>query len=69
MCRDALERDESCGCHLREEHQTEEGDPVRNDERFAHVAVWEYRGGDAAPVRHEEQLEFTEMKPDTRSYR
>ncbi|MDQ2894476.1 MAG: fumarate reductase/succinate dehydrogenase flavoprotein subunit [Actinomycetota bacterium] len=69
MCRDALERDESCGCHLREEHQTEEGDPIRNDERFAHVAVWEYKGRDDTPVRHQEQLEFTKMKPDTRSYR
>jgi len=69
MCRDALERDESCGCHLREEHQTERGDPVRDDERFAHVAVWEYNGRDAVPVRHQEQLEFTEMQPDTRSYR
>ena len=44
MCRDALIRDESCGCHLREEHQTQDGEPVRDDEHFAHVAVWEYRG-------------------------
>ena len=64
MCRDALERDESCGCHLREEHQTDDGEAIRDDERFAHVAVWEYQGADAAPIRHEEpvhteELEFT----------
>jgi succinate dehydrogenase / fumarate reductase flavoprotein subunit len=69
MCRDALGRDESCGCHLREEHQTEDGEPIRDDQRFAHVAAWEYTGPDSAPIRHREQLEFTEMKPKARSYR
>jgi succinate dehydrogenase / fumarate reductase flavoprotein subunit len=69
MCRDALVRDESCGCHLREEHQGEDGEPIRDDERFAHVAVWEHRGRDVDPARHVEQLEFNEMKPKTRNYR
>jgi succinate dehydrogenase / fumarate reductase flavoprotein subunit len=69
MCRDALLRDESCGCHLREEHQTEAGEPVRNDDRFAHVAAWEYTGPDTAPSRHVEHLEFYELKPKARSYR
>jgi succinate dehydrogenase flavoprotein subunit len=69
MCRDALVRDESCGCHLREEHQTEDGEPVRDDERFAHVAVWEWTGPESEPLRHAEQLEFNEIKPKARSYR
>jgi succinate dehydrogenase / fumarate reductase flavoprotein subunit len=69
MCRDALVRDESCGCHLREEHQGADGEPVRDDEHFAHVAVWEYQGPDNAPTRHVEQLEFNEIKPKARSYR
>jgi succinate dehydrogenase / fumarate reductase flavoprotein subunit len=69
MCRDALERDESCGCHLREEHQGEDGEPVRDDPRFAHVAAWEYAGPDTPAIRHVEQLEFEEIKPKARSYR
>jgi succinate dehydrogenase / fumarate reductase, flavoprotein subunit len=69
MCRDALERDESCGCHLREEHQTPEGEPVRDDDRFSHVAVWEYTGEGAAPVRHTEPLRFEVVPPVVRSYR
>src|SRR5215468_6973422 len=54
MCRDALAREESAGCHFREEHQTLEGEAKRDDERFCHVAVWEYAGPDAQPIRHEE---------------
>jgi succinate dehydrogenase / fumarate reductase flavoprotein subunit len=69
MCRDALGRDESCGCHLREEHQTEDGEPVRDDDRFAHVAAWEYTGPDTPPNCHVEQLEFHELTPKARSYR
>ena len=69
MCRDALERDESCGCHLREEHQSEEGEAVRDDERFASVAVWEHAGDGAEPVRHVEPLSFEVMQPVTRSYK
>ncbi len=69
MCRDALIRDESCGCHLREEHQSEEGEPLREDERFSHVGVWEYAGEGAEPVRHEEPLDFEVIKPVARSYK
>ena len=67
MCRDALERDESCGCHLREEHRTAAGEPVRDDARFANVTVWEHRR-DGDPVRHVEPLTFAEIKPKARSY-
>ncbi len=69
MCRDALEREESCGCHLREEYQTEEGEPIRDDERFSHVAVWEHRGEGEEPVRNIEPLEFEALKPVARSYK
>jgi len=69
MCRDALVRDESCGCHLREEHQGADGEPIRDDERFAHVAIWEHKGPGVAPVRHVEELEFNEIKPKARNYR
>jgi succinate dehydrogenase / fumarate reductase flavoprotein subunit len=68
MCRDALVRDESCGCHLRDEHQGDDGEPLRNDEEFAHVAAWEWRGEDREPARHVEPLEFNELKPKKRSY-
>ncbi|HEU5210869.1 MAG TPA: fumarate reductase/succinate dehydrogenase flavoprotein subunit [Longimicrobiales bacterium] len=68
MALDALERDESAGGHFRVEHQTEEGEAKRNDERFSHVAVWEYREG-AAPIRHEEPLEFEYVQLAQRSYK
>jgi len=68
MCRDALAREESCGCHFREEHQTPEGEAARDDERFAHVAAWEFRGDDEEPRRHEEPLVFEFVKPSQRSY-
>jgi succinate dehydrogenase / fumarate reductase flavoprotein subunit len=69
MCRDALERDESCGCHLREEHQTEEGDALRDDKRYAHVAIWEHRGEGAEPELQTEPLEFDEIELTQRSYK
>jgi succinate dehydrogenase / fumarate reductase flavoprotein subunit len=69
MCRDALERDESCGCHFREEHQTEEGECKRDDERFAHVAVWEYAGQGKAPRRNVEPLQFENVHLQQRSYK
>ncbi|NVB40097.1 fumarate reductase/succinate dehydrogenase flavoprotein subunit [Pseudenhygromyxa sp. WMMC2535] len=69
MCHDALYRDESCGGHFREEHQTEEGEAVRNDEDFAHGAVWEYEGVGTKPTLHTEQLEFENVKLTTRSYK
>ena len=68
MALDALERDESAGGHFRVEHQTEEGEAKRNDERFSHVAVWEYREG-APPIRHEEPLTFEYVALAQRSYK
>lgn len=68
MLRDALAREESCGAHFREEHQTPEGEALRNDEEFAHIAAWEHQDG-AEPIRHQEPLLFTALQPSTRSYR
>ena len=69
MCRDALVREESCGGHFREEHQTDEGEAKRNDEDFSHAAVWEYNGDQNAPNRHVENLVFENAKLATRSYK
>jgi len=69
MCRDALTRDESCGAHYREEHTTEDGEARRDDDRYAHAAVWEYRGEGEAPVRHQEELPFQEVALTRRSYK
>ncbi|MEE9382401.1 MAG: fumarate reductase/succinate dehydrogenase flavoprotein subunit [Nannocystaceae bacterium] len=69
MCHDALERDESCGGHFREEHKSATGEAVRRDERFAHGAVWEYRGEKLDSVRHQEPLTFANVKLATRSYK
>jgi succinate dehydrogenase / fumarate reductase, flavoprotein subunit len=67
LCRDALERQESCGAHFREECQTPEGEAMRDDSRFAHVAAWEYAGQDE-PILHKEPLKFEFVTPATRSY-
>ncbi len=69
MCRDALLREESCGCHLREENQTEEGEAKRNDDEFAHVAVFEYKGDDQTPELTKEPLEFEALPLATRNYK
>ena len=69
MCRDALIREESCGCHLREEHQTEEGETLRDDVNFAHVAVWEHKGSDEAPALHREPLSFHALPLAQRNYK
>ncbi len=69
ICRDALERRESCGAHFREEFQTEEGEAKRDDANFAHVAVWEYTGDEKAPVRNVEPLAFESLQLATRSYK
>lgn len=69
LCRDALARDESCGAHFREEHQTGDGEAVRDDDRFSHVAAWEYQGEDATPIRHLEPLAFETVRAVTRSYK
>jgi succinate dehydrogenase / fumarate reductase flavoprotein subunit len=69
MCRDALTRDESCGGHFREEHQTEEGEAVRNDEEFTHVSAWEFTGVGSEPNLHKEPLSFEHVSLTTRSYK
>ena len=69
LCRDALERNESCGGHFREEHQTEEGEAMRDDENFAHAAVWEFKGDEETPQRHVEDLQFDNVKLAVRSYK
>ena len=69
MCLDALEREESCGAHFREEHQTAEGEALRNDEDYAHVAAWEYAGEGKRPIRNVEQLTFENVELATRSYK
>jgi succinate dehydrogenase / fumarate reductase flavoprotein subunit len=69
MCRDALERRESCGGHFREEFQTPEGEALRDDAHFSHVAAWEYQGDDRPPKRHEEPLAFEYVHLAQRSYK
>jgi len=68
MLRDALAREESCGAHFREEHQSEEGEAQRDDVNFAHIAAWEHKA-DGEPIRHSEPLQFTALQPSTRSYK
>jgi succinate dehydrogenase / fumarate reductase flavoprotein subunit len=69
MCRDALMREESCGGHFRVEHQTGEGEALRNDEDFAFVAAWGYEGPGQDPSLTREQLEFENVELKTRSYK
>jgi len=69
MCRDALEREESCGAHFRTEYESPDGEAVRDDARFTHVAAWEYAGEGKPPVRHVEPLEFENVHLATRSYK
>jgi succinate dehydrogenase / fumarate reductase flavoprotein subunit len=66
---DALERRESCGGHFREESQTPDGEALRDDEHFSHVAAWEFKGVGQRPVLHKEPLEFKEVHPTQRSYK
>lgn len=67
MCQDALQREESCGAHFREEYQTPDGEALRDDENFAYVSAWEYNGGDFK--LHKEELEFEYVQPSVRSYK
>jgi succinate dehydrogenase / fumarate reductase flavoprotein subunit len=67
MCTDALQREESCGAHFREEYQTEEGEAVRVDEDYSYVSAWEYDHGDFK--LHKEPLEFEFVTPSVRSYK
>ncbi|HEX4952006.1 MAG TPA: fumarate reductase/succinate dehydrogenase flavoprotein subunit [Thermoanaerobaculia bacterium] len=69
MCRDALTRDESCGCHLRAEHQTPEGEALRDDVRFRHAAVWQWQGEGKPQIRHQEELAFENVQLSQRSYK
>ena len=69
MAWDALEREESCGAHFREEYQYPDGEAKRNDEEYTHVAAWEYKGVGEKPVRHTEPLEFQNVKLAVRSYK
>ncbi len=69
LCRDALEREESCGGHFREEYQSESGEAERNDEKFTYVAAWNYTGDVSKPELIKEPLIFEEVHPSTRSYK
>ncbi len=69
MALDALHREESCGGHFREEHQTPEGEALRDDDDFCYVAAWEYTGENEKPVLHKEPLEFEYVKLTQRSYK
>lgn len=69
MAKDALQRDESCGGHFRVEHQTEEGEAKRDDEKFAYVAAWEFQGVDEDAKLHKEDLSFEHVKLTQRSYK
>jgi succinate dehydrogenase / fumarate reductase flavoprotein subunit len=69
MCHDALVREESCGCHLREEYQTEENEAKRNDEEFSFVSVFEHKGEGVKPELNKEPLEFEAFPLATRNYK
>jgi succinate dehydrogenase / fumarate reductase flavoprotein subunit len=69
MCRDALHREESAGGHFRTEYQTPDGEALRNDEKFAYVAAWEYAGDGKAPILNKEPLVFENVKLAQRSYK
>jgi succinate dehydrogenase / fumarate reductase flavoprotein subunit len=69
MCIDALHREESCGGHFRQEHQTEEGEAKRDDSRFSYVAAWEFTGDASKPSLTKEPLEFEYVHPTQRSYK
>jgi succinate dehydrogenase / fumarate reductase flavoprotein subunit len=69
MCLDALERNESCGGHFREEYQTPDGEALRNDADYSYVAAWQYRGEGQPPALHKEPLHFDYVHPSQRSYK
>ena len=69
MAKDALEREESCGGHFREEYQTEDGEALRNDEKFMYVSAWEYKGSDKEPVLNKEPLAYENIKVAQRNYK
>jgi succinate dehydrogenase / fumarate reductase flavoprotein subunit len=69
MALDALNREESCGGHFREEHQTEEGEALRHDDQYAYVSCWEYKGEDQEPEMHKEELKYEEIQLVQRNYK
>ena len=69
MIRDALDRDESCGAHFREEYQTDDGEAMRDDKNFSYVSTWENKGDKAEPILHKEELLFDTVTPTQRSYK
>ncbi len=69
FAKDALEREESCGGHFREEHVTEDGEAKRDDKDYAYVAAWEYTGKPSEAILHKEELEFKDIELKTRSYK
>jgi len=69
MARDALNRNESCGGHFREEFQTEEGEAQRNDDDYMYVAAWQYTGADKEPVLHKEELKYEAIEVKARNYK
>ena len=69
MCKDALEREESCGGHFRSEHQYEDGEAKRDDENFAHVAAWEWTGDPMTAIRNKEELVYENVHMAVRSYK
>jgi len=69
MCLDALNRNESCGGHFREEYQTEEGEALRDDENYKYVAAWEWTGNPSNPTLNKEDLIYENIKVQARSYK
>ena len=69
MIYDALDREESCGGHFREEHQTPEGEALRDDKNYTFVSAWEFNGEDEKPHLHKEDLDYQEVTPTQRSYK
>lgn len=69
MCYDALEREESCGAHFREEYQTKDGEALRNDDDFCFVSAWEWKGKDIPQELHKEPLVFEAVELTVRSYK
>ena len=69
LCRDALTREESCGGHFREEHQHPDGECKRDDEKYSHVAAWEFQGEGKVPLRNTEPLNYEFVKMSVRNYK
>lgn len=69
MCIDALQRGESCGGHFREEHQTEDGEALRHDNKYMYVSAWEFKGVEHDPALHKEELNYEVIKPSQRNYK